>query len=105
MPFEGKPLADGQLPNAKGTLYTVPAARTAYVRTIVILNTNAAPQQVELYVNVSGTSRRIHREAALAQWAKIVLTDPIVLAEGDLIEGHTTTAAAVDYFITGAEET
>lgn len=104
MPFEAKPLADGQLPNTKGTLYTVPDARAAYIRLISLHNLNAIAQTVVVYLNVSGTSRVIHR-AVMAQYDTVRIESSISLAEGDLIEGVTTTAAAVDYVITGAEET
>ena len=104
MPFDAKPLADGQLGTAKGTLYTVPEARAAYVRTITLYNSNAIAQVVKLYLKPGATSR-VFYYGTLAQYTHIHLTLPITLSEGDLIEGETTTAAAVDYVITGAEET
>jgi tagatose-1,6-bisphosphate aldolase non-catalytic subunit AgaZ/GatZ len=102
MAFTGQLLAEGQLPSSKGTLYTVPGATTAYVRTIRVHNTNAAGQTVLIYVK-RGTSR-IFSRAVLAQNETLVVDDPVSLEAGDLIEGQTTTATAVDYVITGAEE-
>lgn len=105
--FTGKPLADGQVASSKGTLYTVPASTVAYVRSASFHNTNAATQTLIVYANVSGTSRVIGY-ATLAQHETYYLTtggEAIVLAAADLIEAVTTTATAVDYLITGLEET
>lgn len=98
-----KVLAEGQLPNAKGTLYTAPAGG-ALVKFYRCHNTNVAAQTIKLYVNASGTSREIDR-ATLAQYETGM--EPtgmnLSLESGDLIEGETTTAAAVNYLITGVE--
>lgn len=103
--FTAAVLADGQIPSAKGTLYTVPGATLAYVYNLRLCNTNAIAQDVDVWVNVSGTSRQIAR-VSLAQWESAdVLSQPLHLAAGDLIEADTITAAAVDYVITGVLET
>lgn len=105
--FTGKVMGEGQLPNTKGTLYTVPASTVAFVKRITLFNTNAAQQTINVYLNPGGTSR---------QWRKYVLEqyesaevleagDAVILEAGDLIEADTTTAAAVDYVISGVEET
>ncbi len=53
-----KLLASGQLPNAKGTLYT--SNSTDLVHTITLVNTGAAHNHVNLYVApAAGTSRRL----------------------------------------------
>ncbi len=52
------PLANGQLPNAKGTLYT--ANSTDVVGSIVLVNTGASHNHVNLYHKPYGsTSRRL----------------------------------------------
>ena len=105
MPFAASPLADGQVPVAKGTIYTVPGATTAYVYNLRLCNTNAIAQDVDVWLNVSGTSRQIAR-VTLAQWESAdVFSQPIHLSAGDLIEADTITASAVDYVITGVLET
>jgi hypothetical protein len=105
MPFAASPLADGQVPSTKGTVYTVPASTTAYVYNMRLCNTNAVAQDVDVWVNVSGTSRQIGR-FSLAQYESAdVFTQPFHLSAGDLIEADTITASAVDYVITGVLET
>lgn len=106
MAFSGKVLADGQLPTTKGTLYTVPGGTTTYVKFLSVFNTNAASQAIVIYVNSSGTSRKIARLVLTQdQFARVIDKDEaLVLEAGDLIEAETTTATAVDYTIQGVEE-
>jgi hypothetical protein len=107
MAFTGKVLGDGQLPTTKGTLYTVPAGTTTYVKRISFFNTNAASQTILVYINPGATSRT-WRRYVLAQDEAVDLLDhgdALILQEGDLIEAHTTTGSAVDYFLMGIEET
>jgi hypothetical protein len=103
MTITAKALADGQLPTTKGALYTAPANTMTYVKSIVAHNTNAADQIVVLSVNRSGTSRVIAR-AVLGQNETLYYNAPLTLEADDAIEGVTTTASAVDYTISGAEE-
>ena len=106
MAFAGKVLAEGQLPNSKGTLYTVGVGVTAYVKFFSCFNTNTTSETVVVYSNPSGTSRIMGR-AVLAQNEQVRFIDKddgLTLSAGSLIEGYTTTAAKVDYIITGIEE-
>lgn len=103
--FTPKVIGDGQLPAAKGTLYTVPVGTSTYIHNINVYNTNAATQTVQIFLNTSGTSRR-YRQFVLAQDESAeVFTQPVQLQTGDLVEGVTTNAAAVDYVLTGVEQT
>lgn len=106
MAIAPKVLAEGQLPNSKTTLYTVPGATTAYVRFINANNTGATEEVVQFFVRPGAASRRLGRYSLLANETARVLGqgEVITLEAGDLIEGQTTTAATVDYVITGAEE-
>jgi hypothetical protein len=105
MAFAASVLADGQVPATKGTIYTVPGATTAYVYNLRICNTSATPQDVDVWVNVSGTSRQLGR-FSLSQWESAdVFSQPFHLSAGDLIEADTITASVVDYVITGVLET
>lgn len=96
-----KVLAEGQVPSTKGTLYTAPAGG-ALVKFYRFHNTNAAAQSLRLYVNASGTSREIDR-GTLAQFETGMEPEGMSLSleSGDLLEGETTTASAVNYIITG----
>lgn len=107
MAFTAKVLADGQLPNTKTTLYTVPASTKAYVKFFSVFNTNAAAQTVIIYAKKSGGTSRVIGRTVLQQneSARVIeIGEALNLGAGDVIEGQTTTASAVDYMITGAEE-
>ena len=95
--------ADGQLPNAKATLYTVPALTKAYIKGISLFNTGGGSETVRLYLNVAGTSRRMPQIVLAASEGADV--GAFGLNAGDLIEGDTTTATTVDYCINIVEET
>jgi hypothetical protein len=100
-----KLLADGQLAASKTTIYTVPAATTTTVVTIVLVNTGAGDNSVNLYVN-NGTSRRIIPKDTTLVTGNMLETDrPYTLEAGDLIEGDATNATEVDYTIHGVERT
>lgn len=104
--FAGKILAEGQLPNVKGTLYTCPAATTAYVKFICCAHASGVlTQTVTLFVKRT-TSRRFCRAVLTTgeQVRAIDKDEALTLEAGDQIEGQTTTAGVVDYLITGAEE-
>jgi hypothetical protein len=102
-----KSLADGQLPNSKGTLYTVGGATSTIIKKITCVNTNTTTESVNLYIKRSGsTSRRIcPKDLQLAAGYMAVDDEEHALAAGDLIEGDTTTASKVDYIIEGVEKT
>ena len=103
MAIVAKALADGQLPNAKGTLYTTPAATVTYVKSIICHNLNTTDETMFLCVNRTGTSR-VLVQAVLATKETLQFDEPLTLEAADIIEGMTTTASKVDYTISGAEE-
>lgn len=102
--FTPKVLAEGQLSSSKGTLYTVPTSTGAYIKQISFYNNNAAAQTINLYLKPGSTSRQVKRYV-LAQYESAIFDFSTVLEAGDLIEGDSTNASAVDYVITGLEET
>lgn len=100
-----KALASGQLPVAKGTLYTVPASTQTIVREIRLVPTGAT-RTGNLYVNTAGTSRRIAaKDFTLTTAEERVWRGVLTLEAGDLIEGDASAATEVDYVISGAEVT
>lgn len=106
--FTAKILAQGQLPNVKGTLYTVPLTAAGYVKFINAFNPSVGVETVNFYIKASGgTSRRIgHGILNQDEQLRIIEKDETLnMATGDIIEGDSTTAATVDYTITGVEET
>lgn len=102
-----KVLAEGQLPNAKGTLYTVPALTATIIKTITYVNTGLAAQAVNLYIKKSGsTSRRIMpKDMILGIDFLFVMDDELTLDVGDLIEGDAANPTEVDYTVNGVEKT
>jgi hypothetical protein len=100
-------IADGQLPAAKGTLYTVPAATIVVITSFSLAHAGAADRTVNLYVNRSGTSRRIigkDRTLAVGESIEKDKTS-IVLETGDLIEGDASAASEIDYVFSGFKST
>ncbi len=102
-----KSLGDGQLPNAKGTLYTVAASTTAIICTITLVNTDTAMRTVNLYVKPSGSSSRmiIPQNMEMGIDHCHIYKDELTLEAGDLIEGDASVATKIDYTINGVEET
>jgi len=104
MSIQAKSLADGQLPSSKGTLYTC-GTTSAFIRVIRTTSTIDS-QTVVIYVKRNGSVSRALGQAFLntaetEEW----LDNALELSNGDVIEGYATNAAAVDYTITGAEQT
>ena len=100
-----KSLEDGQLADAKATIYTTPNAKQTIVNRITLVNTNTSTETVNLYFKASGgTSRRIiPKNYTLAVDALFIMDDAITLEAADILEGDTTTAVKVDFVISGAE--
>lgn len=105
--IEVKNLGNGQLPAAKGTLYTVPALTTAVVLQVTLVNASAAARLCNLYYKkAAGTSRRITpQNLSLLATYKHVVDDVETMGAGDEIEGDADAAASVDYVISGYERT
>lgn len=99
-------IADGQLPAAKGTLYTVPAS-TIVVLTSFTLVGGATARTVNIYVNRTGTSRRIiAKDTPLDINGSMQATGRTeVLEAGDLIEGDASAATEIDYVFSGYKST
>ena len=97
-----KDLGTGQLPNAKGTLYTVPGATQAAVK-VTLVNTGASARTVNLYANKDGTSRRFCPKDLSLGVGDSFTSDLQTLDAADLIEGDASAATEVDYTINGFE--
>lgn len=107
MAFDAKSLADGQLPDAQAAIYTVSFGVTAYVKQLLLFNTSSDPQTIELYLNTSGTPRAWRRLVLEENESATILEhgESLQLESGSTIEAVSTDDAAVDYTITGVEET
>lgn len=102
-----KALADGQLPNSRTALYTVPSSTSAVVRSIILCNTGGGTESVILYVDVSGSPRKVAvLDLSAGETAHILDGgQSIILEDGDTLQGETTTATTVDYYVGGVEVT
>lgn len=101
-----KSLSDGQLADAKGTIYTCGATKKgAIVKSITLVNTNSTTETVNLYFKASGGSSRniIPVDTQLAAGYLLVVDDEKTLEASDILEGDTTTASKVDFVISGME--
>lgn len=106
--FVAKRLASGQLPSTKTTLYTVPASTTAYVKFLSLANTSGSTTETILIFLHDGTaSRRIARVVlAPNETSRVIeIGEAANLGATNLIEGQSTNATTVDYWISGVEET
>lgn len=100
--FTAKKLAEGQVAAILGDLYATGAAR-GYVKFFNLHNIALTTEIVLVYVN----TRQIRRIELLPQESYDVLDDDrsMELSPGDAIRAVTTNASAVDFVITGVEET
>jgi hypothetical protein len=96
-------LASGQLPDTKGTLYTVPVGNKAKVTFLSLANVSVGAEVPILYLKPGADSRAFFKKSLAANTSEIVIGNGTVLdlEQGDIIEGETDNAAAVDYVITG----
>lgn len=97
----GKVLAAGKMPASKTTLFTATA------RTKVVFgsyhNTSAVLQTLVVYLKPANDSLIVERQT-LTQNSRVYFPCDgafFWMESGDLIEGQTTTAGAIDYYISG----
>lgn len=104
--FSLKNLA-GQLPAVTGDLYTVPAATTAIIKTMTLVNTDSVARAVNLYTKISGgTARRISPVNCSLSSGYLMETDKeYTLGAGDKVQGDAAAANVVDWTISLMEMT
>jgi hypothetical protein len=112
MPLFAQPIADGQLPGTKGTLYEVPVGQRMHATFFRVSNTSGSNAYTfNIYVKRAGggTSRRIigadKPMAASEEYDVLEDGRTFRLSAGDVIEGDASTADVLDYLILGAIET
>lgn len=105
-------LASGQLPNVKGTLYTVPAGTVAHVW-MSVTNSSGSTRTHNIYIKRSGGSSVL---VSALNKSQATGADPVYyplagndlngfkLSAGDIVEGDASAATAVDYLIFGGTE-
>jgi len=106
MTIAAKELADGQLPAARGDLYTVPAGTTAYVKSITLHNTHTSVLACTLTKEPTGAgTERIVTYVELGADETFYFDESTILDATDVLRGDDGgTGAKVDYTVSGAEE-
>lgn len=92
--------SDGQLPNAVAAIYTSTGVQT-FVFSVILSNREAATTRtVNLWVNRSGTRRRlIPLDQPIAAGQSYTFNEPLTLEAGDTLEGDASAATIVDYVV------
>jgi hypothetical protein len=106
MPYVGASLADGQLPDTVGTLFT--ATVSTIIRSFDVFNDGSARQDVVVYILRDGsTTRKVGRaDLREGEFAEVLSDGKVwVLSANDSIQAETDNANQVDFTITGAELT
>lgn len=95
-------LADGQLPNANGDLYTSTEV-TTYVKTIALHNTDSSTHTCTIRLLPSGGVARVIGAVDLVASYTHYLNGPIVLETGDKLQGDDDGGGGnvIDYSIYG----
>ena len=98
-------LAQGQLAATTGTIYTAPAGKTAYLKSIYLHNTGSSDETVKIYINGSSAADKI-LEGVIAgkdtfEWD---IAYSIILTTGQTLRADSTSATTVNYFVHGGTE-
>ena len=106
MAISGKSLADGQLANTTGDLYTVPGSTRTFIVTVIVSNAGAGDNSINLFVKPSGGSDRriVPKDMVLETGDTLYFDENISLEAGDKLRGDATNASEVDYSIYGGEQ-
>lgn len=106
MAITAKELADGQLPAARGDLYTVPADTAAYIKSITLHNTDSSSHDVTITKEPDGGgTERVIISVTLDAGDTFYFDEPTVMDATDLLRGDDGgTGSVIDYTVSGAEE-
>lgn len=98
-----KKLDQRQLAAAAATLYTTPAAKSAIVRTIRVVNTDTVSRWFRLYQSGSAAANQIIGTTVLGPQETFIDTGPLCLAAGDTLVGVAEVAGMLTCTIGGVE--
>jgi len=97
-------LGDGALPATLTTLATVRTGASVFVEAITLTNTGEGNRTCNIYLNRSGTRRRISpKDLIVRSGCMVTLNDGYSLLSGDTIDGQADLASSIDYSIHGVE--
>ena len=101
MPISPQTFADGLLPNTRGVLFTASSPSVA-IQVLLGCIGGAGPYTCEIFVKRSGSSNHIFvgGTQAINQYERQTI-DIKALSDGDVIEGISSDAAAIQYLISG----
>lgn len=98
-----KKLDQRQLPAAAATLYTVPAGKSAIVRTIRVVNTDTVSRWFTLYQSGNGAANQIIGRTVIGPQETFIDTGPLCLAAADTLQGVAEVAGVLTCTIGGVE--
>jgi hypothetical protein len=98
-----KVLAQGDLSNSVGTLYTVTSLYDGVVRNIVVCNHDTVTRTFDFFVNGTADSNRLCKTVTLLAGKRMILPETITLDPGDTIRGNADSASKISYNIFGVE--
>lgn len=91
---------------ARAVLYRCPARTRAFIKVITLVNASDYDVVLNLYLNASGTPRRILTRDIIIKRYRLMETDgEYALEPGDTIEADCVRTNAVEYTISGTETT
>jgi hypothetical protein len=102
-----KGLADGQLPSARGDLYTAPAGTIAYIKSITLHNTDLSAHTCTITKEpTGGGTERVIIDVELSAGDTFYFDESTILDATDVLRGDDGgTGSVIDYTVSGAEET
>lgn len=106
--FAFKFLSDGQLADVETDIYLVPAATTAILKKLIVVNSTAGAVTLSIFIkNGAGASRLVSdKDYSLpANESRVIDVNNIILETGDSIRGIAGAAASIDYSLSGVLET
>lgn len=106
MPDTAKRLTGpSQLTAAAVTKYTVPAATTAIVRSIMAINVTGSAVTFTLSIGVDASGTRFYSGVTIPANGVLDWSGFLVLATAEIIQAYSNTASAVNLVVSGVEVT
>ncbi len=97
-------IADGQLSVTPGTTI-LSVTQTGILGEILLTNTSGSAVTTNIYINRTGTDRRIGgKDATIPAGGYKKLAVAIALKTGDIIKGDASAGTAVDYVLSGVTD-
>ena len=99
-----KHLADGQVSNTLGDIYTSPALTTTYITTMVFCNSAGTGDGTFLKIYLNDGSDLLLLYVDLKPDEPFYWDTPFILDAGDKIRAEAENASEIDYWIDGMQE-